>query len=60
MPEAMNFASAGNDNTQSSRQPKLEYHRPQLTKYGELASLTQGGTTAQTAEFSSILFPSSN
>jgi len=38
-------------NTATARQSKKAYRRPTLVRYGELASLTQGGSTASTSEF---------
>lgn len=53
----------GNDATITSastlRQPKMAYHRPLLVRYGELASLTQGGITASTSEFFATFYPNS-
>lgn len=46
-----------NDNIQAHRPEKAAYQRPQLIRYGELASLTQSGPTTSAVELASTWGP---
>lgn len=48
-----------NDNIQAHCQEKAAYQRPQLIRYGELASLTQSGPTFSSVEVGTTFGPTS-
>jgi len=57
MSEGIRNAGFASDNTQTARPDKVAYHRPQLIRYGELASLTQSGPSTSATEFFTTFSP---
>lgn len=60
MSEKTLTSDSANRHAQTVRREKIAYQRPQLIRYGELASLTQSGPTISTAEFFTTYGPVSN